>query len=190
MKKITVAAFFALISSVSNLFAQMENIKVDEEVTINQLYAGALSWNSFSIDSLSAVNTTNFRVGALATWRPSSFFAIKAMSVYDRSNKTAWAMNQYAVVINPTKALTISLGNMGTLVTEQRPLPTSAGGQFETWTESKIPGMALCAKASYKVDDNMTIGAGVAQRNGMAEYQIKIGYKKIVASAFYNEGDK
>jgi len=188
MKKIIVAAFFAFISVTA--FAQIENIKIDNEVTINQLYAGALSWNSFSVDSLSATNTTNVRIGALATWRPSAFFAVKAMTVYDRSNKVDWAMNQYSVILNPAKALTLTLGNMGTLVTEQRPLPTSAGGQFETWTESKIPGMALCAKASYKATNDLTIGAAVAKRNGQPEYQAKVGYKKIVASAFYNEGDK
>jgi len=79
---------------------------------------------------------------------------------------------------------------LGTLSTENRPLPTSATGQFETWSESQIPGGSLNAKIKY-VGKNFQAGAGVGIRKNKLEYHAMIGIKdKIKFTAWhstYNE---
>ncbi len=187
MKKILF--IFALMFISSNVsFAQIENIKVSETVTVNQIYAGILSWSAFSIDSLHYNYAAEVRVGGAVTWRPSNWFAVKSMAMFQAEiNNKSRVMNQVTVIINPVKALTISFGNTGTLVTEQRPYPVTGAGQFETWTQAQIPGMALCAKASWQISKDWSIGAGIAERNEHAEYQANIRFKKVTVSAFYDE---
>jgi len=189
MKKILFVLFCALISANASL-AQIENIRVSDAINVDQLYAGALSWTSFKIDSLDQTSTTNFRVGALTTWRPASYLALQGMTIYDRSNNTDWAMNQFSIIVNPTKALKITAGNTGTLITEQRPLPTSAAGQFETWAQAQIPGGALCAKASYQINSNYLVGAGITAYYDQPRYEAKVAYKKLVLSGYYEEYSK
>ncbi|MCX6798152.1 MAG: hypothetical protein NTX66_03015 [Candidatus Falkowbacteria bacterium] len=184
-----VTILFGLVSS--NLFAQIENIPVTKDVTINKLYAGTLGWSNFNIDSLHASNAAVLRFGAVATWRPNDWFALRSLNAFNvETGNGSWSMNQFSAIINPTKKLTVTVGNMCTLVTEQRPSPASAGGQFETWTQSKIPGMALCAKASLAITDKLSAGLGIAGRNSKPEYQANISLGKTTLSAFYDEWNK
>lgn len=172
-------------------FAQIVNIPVTKDVTINKLYAGTLSWTAVSIDSLSAKNTAGLRFGTAATWRPSKYLAMYSMAVFqNETGNQSWSMNQFAVVINPSKKLKVTVGNVCTLVTEQRPSPASGDGQFETWTQSKIPGMAPVAKASFAFNSNIAAGLATAQRCGKPEYQANLVYKKFAISWLYDEWNK
>ena len=173
------------------VFAQVTDIPITDQITLNKVYAGTLSWSTVSIDSLNATNTAGIRFGAQATWRPSQYFAMCSMAAYEgQSGNTSWSMNQFAFIINPTKRLTITSGNVCTLVTEQRPSPITGAGQFETWTQSRIPGMALVAKASYELADKTFVGFAVARRNNKPEYQANFSLRKFTVSAYYDEWNK
>lgn len=191
MKKLMIIV--AIIGWAGASFAQIENIQLSKTVTVDKLYAGMLSGVNFSVDSLHVKTFAGVRLGALVTWRPSKYIAVSSMGVHQlEAGSSSWTTAFFHITVNPIEALTISIGNMGTLATEQRPYPASAGGQFETFTEAQIPGAALCAKASLMVvKDKLSIGAAIAERNGKAEYQLNVSWpKKFTVSAFYDDWNK
>ncbi|MFA5023756.1 MAG: hypothetical protein WC523_02240 [Patescibacteria group bacterium] len=146
-----------------------------------------LSWSNLSIDSLHATCAAGARLAGAAVWQPYNWFALKTVVVFDAEiNNGSWSMSQFSAIFNPVKNVTITIGNMCTLVTEQRPSPASAAGQFETWAMAQIPGIALCAKVSWQIHKNWSIGIGVAQRNDHPEYQANLKFKRAVVSAFYD----
>ena len=164
-------------------------IPVSKTVTVDA-YAGMLGWSTFSIDSLHAKCSANVRLGAIALYQPTKWFTLKGMEAYNiASDGSTWSMQQASAIFTPAKGLNITAGNTCTLVTEQRPSPATSGGQFETFTESKIPGMALCAKAVWDLK-NVSFGAGVADRFNHPEYQLMFRLKFIKLSGFYDECDQ
>ena len=91
------------------------------------------------------------------------------------------------MTVNPSKKLTLQIGSMASLPTEQRPHPVSGNGQFETWSESQIPGGGLGAKLRYQFNSNFQLAGGVVVCKGLPEYSGKITYKKVQLSAWYSE---
>lgn len=191
MKRVIVAivVIVSLACITGSSFAQI-SVPVSKTVTVNP-YVGILSWSAFSVDSLHASHEAGIRFGAIAVWRPTNWFAVKGTAVYNlATGNNSWSMNQMSAIFNPVKSVTITVGNMATLVTEQRPSPATADGQFETFTEAQIPGMALCAKAVWDVTENVSFGGAVASRNDKPEYQAMFRWKDIKLSGLYSEWDK
>lgn len=189
MKKLAVILFLLSGTMIAN--AQIEDVKISKTVTANQIYAGILSWTSASIDSLHVAGYSNFRLGGAVTWRPYKGIAVKSMAMMEvGTGNNSWAMNQFSLIINPWEKLKITVGNQGTLVTEQRPYPVTAGGQFETKTESWVPGSAPSAKASLAISKNFSTGAAIAYRNNQPEYQAMVGFKSFKLSGLYRGRDQ
>ncbi len=191
MKKIVI--LLVILGWAGGSFAQIKDIPVTKTVMVDKLYAGMLSGVNFSVDSLHADAFAGVRLGSSVSWKPSKYISVSAMGMYQlETNNASWTKELFWVTVNPLENLTFSFGQMGTLVTEQRPYPVSAGGQFETFTEAQIPGAALCAKVNWlAIKDKLSVGAGIAERNGKPEYQISISWpKKLTVSAFYDEWNK
>lgn len=187
MKKIVLIAIVCLFTFVVRTAAQI-TIPVSKTITVDA-YAGMLGWSAFSIDSLHASCYANVRLGAVAVYRPAKWFALRGMEAYNiAADGSTWSMQQAAVIFTPTNGLNITTGNTATLVTEQRPSPATSSGQFETFTESKIPGMALNVKAVWDLK-NVSFGAGVADRLNNPEYQLMFRFKNIKLSGFYDVCD-
>ena len=179
------------ISSVS--FGQITNIYItkDSSIVIDRVYAGMLSGTEFSVDSLSASSFVNLRFGAMVTYKPAKWIAFRTWGMYQaETNNKSWKMQQFWTKITPTKKLSIEVGSMATLITEQRPHPVSGNGQFETFTEAQIPGMALNAKVKYDVTSTFQLAGGIALRNKLPEYSGRITYKRLQVSGFYSEYNK
>ena len=173
--------------------AQIESIKLttDSTVTIDKLYAGILSGTLFSADSLYASNFANVRFGAMATYQPAKWFAVKTWAIYQAETKTTpWHMQQFWFKVMPTKKLSLEIGNMATLPTEQRPHPVSGNGQFETFSEAQIVGMALNAKVKYAFTPDFKAGAGIAIRKDKPEYSGMLSYKTVKLSSWYSQYNK
>ncbi|MEI7564037.1 MAG: hypothetical protein WCJ39_10875, partial [bacterium] len=192
MKKLLcIIGIVACIATSSN--AQMTDIYVtkDSTVVVNKLYAGSLSGSSFSTDSLHASSFSNVRFGAMATYQPTKWFAVKTLTMYQAETKIAsWHIQQFWLKFTPTKKLSIEAGNMATLPTEQRPNPVSAGGQFETFSEGQIVGMTLNAKVQYAFSSDFKAGAGIAARNNKPEYSGMLSYKTVKLSGWYSQYNK
>jgi hypothetical protein len=191
MKKlITIVALVAISMSVT---AQITNIKMtdDSSVVIDKLYVGMLSGTNFTTDSLHANGFTGVRIGAMGTYSPISWLALKGwgMIQFDGDAKPS-TLQQFWVKMTPIHKLSLEFGSMATLATEQRPHPVSGNGQFETWTESQICGMAINAKLKYDITKDFQLAGGIAVRNDKPEYSAKITYKKVQLSSWYSEYNK
>lgn len=186
MKKIIMIAVVVLVF-IESSFAQIK-FRVNEEVNIEKLYVGMLAGPQFSIDSLSVRNYGTIRFGAMGTYQPYKWFALKSFAMYQfEPGNEEQKMVQFWAKITPCEKLSIEFGNMATLVTEQRPHPVSGDGQFETSSEAQIPGMAMNAKAKFEVNSNIKAGIGVAVRNNKPEYSAMVEYKKIKISGWSAE---
>lgn len=192
MKKIMII-IVAIMAISTVAFSQITNVYItkDSSVVIDKVYAGVLSGTMFSTDSLHASGFTGVRFGAMASYQPAKWIAFKTWAMYQaETGSSSWSLQQFWMKLTPTQKLSIEVGSMGTLVTEQRPHPVSGNGQFETWSEASIPGMALNAKVKYDFTSNFQLAGGVALRNNLPEYSGRITYKKVQVSAWYSEWNK
>jgi hypothetical protein len=159
----------------------------DSTLVINNLYAGTLSGTCFSVDSLSASMFVNIRFGAMMTYSPVKWFSVKTWAMYHAdAGEKSWNLQQYWIKLMPVKKLSLEIGSMATLVTEQRPLPITGNGHFETWTEAQIPGMALNTKLKYQFTKNFQLAGGVAVRNKIPEYSGRITFGGVKVSGWYS----
>ena len=190
MRSLTQSIFVAILLCCSmTISAQMENIYLtkDSNLVVDKLYAGMLGGTFFSTDSLYYDKFISMRAGAMVTYKFNKYVELKSFGVYDITNTNTFFTHQYWVKILPSKKFNIQIGNMATLMTEQRPHPASGAGQFETWTESQMPGQALNVKVHYLPTKDIDIGAGVAYRNHGEEYNLMVKYGPVKISGIYEE---
>lgn len=167
-------------------FCQIENIKINDEITVNKVYAGMLSGTMFSLDSLSSSSFVNIRMGSEMTYKPSQFISLHAWGIY-QSDATNWYATSFWTKINPSKKWDIQFGKLATLATLHRPHPVTSGGQFETWTQSQSPSGSLGVKTNYSFGEKITIGAGIFQRNKQAEYQLDLTIASLKITGYYTK---
>jgi hypothetical protein len=171
-------------------FAQITGIKVSEDVTIDRIYAGSLSGTMFHTDSLYATGFTGFRVGAMGTYSPAKWVSFSSWAIVQvDAGATPFSLQQFYVTVKPTQKLSIQIGSMASIPTEQRPHPVSGNGQFETWSEASIPGGGLGIKAKYQFTSDFQLAGGVVIRKGLPEYSGRITYKKVQLSAWHSVCD-
>ncbi len=173
-------------------YAQLENIKMtsDSSLVVEKVYGGMLGISKFSTDSIHVSNYGNVRFGAAIHWNITKWLMLNACSMYQLETDQSWGLNQFFLKIAPCKRWSLQIGQMATLSSQQRPHPVSAGGQFETWTESQIPGSGLGAKTTYAPNDNLSFGLGVVARRQYPEYHANISYKKLTVSGYYGVQDE
>lgn len=193
MKKSFLVMFILSFLVIFKTYSQIENIKIknDSSVVINNAYIGLLNTSAFQANKgeMTSENFYSFRVGAMVTWQTFSFMKVKTFAVYNNADGNGSAINSASVKFHTNKErLGLELGKMSTLATESRPLPPTAGGHFETWTESMIPGSAFGLKATYKFSgfmDGCMIGAGVGQRENRPEYHLRFSSRVFDVSTYY-----
>lgn len=157
--------------------AQIQNITCadDSSLVINNVYLGILNSINFSTEEMTFTAPYNLQAAAMVTWHASKWADFKTFAVYNRANNTDAVNNQFYVNLHH-KNWSLDFGKMATPATEIRPLPPTAAGHFETWTESQMPGSALGVKAGYKTNFG-SIKVGVASRNKKAEFSAHLATK-------------
>ena len=188
MKKFVFLSVLFFVLSEAN--AQIENIKIpgDSTIVINDAYAGILASSIFSNDNLSFSRCSNLRAAFKATYSPTKFLSFISTESYqiDENSKNL-VINQFWLKLS-VKSISFETGLMPALATESRPVPATANGQFETYTESTIPGLELGAKVKYNFNENKNyIGLGVSRRNNEPEYHLRYSSQLIKASVYYSE---
>ena len=184
MCSLSVIVMLTIVSLTS--FAQIENIKLSDDITINSVYIGALGGTKFSTDSLYANGFTSFRIGAIGTYQPVKWFSINTYGMAHMEPDTIFSLQGFSVKLVPFKKFSIEMGSTATIPTEQRPHPVG-GGHFETGGEGTIPGGAINIKAKYEFNSDFKIGTGVALRNDKPEYSGMVYYKSLKLSGWYSE---
>ncbi|HNX10848.1 MAG TPA: hypothetical protein PKI61_01790, partial [bacterium] len=174
MKKLISIALLVVFSTAA--FSQINDVKLDSNLTINKIYVGILNTTAFNTEAATVTNNFSFRVGTMATWQTTKWMKVKAFATLDYSDGTATPINSFSVKFhNKKEGFGVELGYMATPATESRPLPPSAAGHFETFTEANIPGSALGIKTGVKIGKTTTLSAGVCARNKEAEYHLRFG---------------
>ncbi len=188
MKKLLVIVSLVIISFASS--AQITGIVItkDSSIVIDRIYAGSLSGTMFHTDSIYTDGFTGVRFGAMATYKPLDWLSFSSWAMVQiDGGASPWSLQQFYTTISPSKKLTLQIGSMASLPTEQRPHPVSGNGQFETWSESQIPGGGLGAKVRYQFNTDFQLAGGVVVCKGLPEYSGKITYKKLQVSGWYSE---
>ena len=117
MKKVLISALLSVLSLMG--FSQIKDVKINDEVTVNHIYAGAISGTYFSVDSLKTTNFVNLRFGAMGTYKPAKWISFRAFGMYSMQTKTdPFSITQFWLKLTPTKKLSLELGNTATLPTE------------------------------------------------------------------------
>lgn len=189
MKKLIISIVAVMAITLSS-FAQITNIYVDKDSTVrvDKLYAGVLAGGQFRTDTTSNDAFVSVRVGAMATWQPTKWFAVRSAGAYQFDLSNSFTCQAFWFQFNASSKITISTGYMATLATEQRPHPVSGDGQFETFSEAQIPGGAYNIKVSADLG-KFGFGACVAYRNRL-EYQAMFRYNWMKISSWYGSDQK
>lgn len=165
------------------LIAQVNLQPEDSTITIDAVYLGIYSENYFSLDSLNSQSGASFWGGAMASYRLTDYFSLTGSQVYGSSDKgETFGISRFFTKVK-FASLTLETGLLISLATESRPSPL-ATGQFETWTESRIPGGGLGAKVKYHFQDSY-LGLGVIDRKNLPEYHARFSSPHLKISVYY-----
>lgn len=174
---------------VTSTFGQIEHITIssDSSIIIDKVYAGMLSSTAFNTKNVATSSAGTFRVGVMASWKCSPYLTFHSFGMFETDLKQPWGIQQFYLNYEPTNHWIVTVGQSATISTEQRPHPVSGAGQFETWTQSRIPGGAPGIKIKYR--GNVSVGAGIAARNGFPEYHASVSKGSHTLSGYYLQSD-
>jgi hypothetical protein len=173
------------------VFGQLENVACssDSSIVIERVYIGSLGNINVGSD-LESESGHSLRFGVQAYWTLSPILKIKAYSVYDRAYGEDIVINNFSLRAQKNGFFG-EIGRMATPSTELRPLPPTADAQFETWTQSRLPGGSVGIKGGYVFAKDQVITLGLHERNGQAEYGARLQINKFnLAAAYETAGDK
>lgn len=182
------ACIFVAKAQITNLYLFKKNGNIiDSSLVVNDIYFGSLSGTNFSVKNFDVSTFSNIRVGAMLTYNPTKWFSVKTMGCYQTgSDGLHLAIPSFSFKVKPFKKFDIEFGSVATIPTEQRPLPATGNGHFETWSESQIPGGALNAKIKFQMTKNLETAGGIAYRDNLLEYSGRIVFKQIKLSGWYS----
>ncbi len=150
------------------------------------IYAGVLSGPAISKDGTST-GTFYFRTGGTIMWSPVNYLSVFVLAggETDHTNKTT-SFTHLNVRLKPVKSVLITLGKTSSVMTELlRPLPVTGAGQFETWTQSHIPGPAVGGKIAFSPNDKFSLLAGSFWRGKEASSEIGMHYGAFDIAGYY-----
>jgi len=171
--KVVIVCIIAIMGFGAQSFGQMDEnqfsnslpvVTDDNSFVVDNFYLGTLNSVNFSTEKLDEISTYSVRLGAMAHWDITKDITVKSYGAYDRSNGVDCVIGSFSLFLqSKNKKFNLEFGRMATPATEIRPLPPTADGHFETWTEALMPGGAIGAKIGYNTDFG-SIKIGVASR--------------------------
>ncbi len=170
--------------------AQLENVLAspDSTVVLDKVYAGILGATNYDCGNDTTTVYVGFRAGVAAHWDIGKKLTVKTFAAgeYDFVSATSFGLHAIWLQYRPGKKWAIETGKGPTLAAQQhRPHPASAGGQFETWTQAQLPGVAYTLNLKFIPSDKMLFGAGMSVRDNMPEYQVTGTYKRLALTGYY-----
>lgn len=165
-------------------FAQIENFAVssDNSVVIEGVYLGSLANINVNSD-LQHDAGHSLRLGLQGRFEINEMLSVRAYSVYDRSSQDQ-VINNFALRAQQSNVF-IEAGRTSTPATQMRPLPPTAAGHFETYTQSRLPGGSLGVKGGYIFQEDQAITIGVFERNSLPEYGVNLKLNDFQVAAAY-----
>ena len=140
------------------------------------VYAGTLGGPSISLDHAKIGGFITLRAGGDIAWNPIPnirFMMLGAGEINEKGVITPFALAE-AKFFMFKQHLAITVGKIATPMTEIRPLPTTGSGQFESWSEARIPGSAVGGKISYSFQKASITAGGFWRLN---DASVELGFK-------------
>jgi hypothetical protein len=178
MKKIIAFVIAALAITACQPTMAQKKFVVDNDSALDiSVYAGLLNWVEFSTEEISAASKYDVRLGACANWQMNPSFSLHTSTVYGRFGGEEITTNNFFLKAKTqNQKWSFEAGRMTTAATEVRPAPGTGDGQFETWTQSRLPNSALGAKIGREFKFG-TIKFGVAERDQRPEFSAHFATK-------------
>ncbi len=157
------------------LTAQIENIKVGENTTINKLYTGLYAKTLIPIDSLEWSNDVSYRLGVLATHRLNKTFAISTQGAFQiESGSDFTSIADFELVTTVTDNWQIRLGSLTTPITFIRPNPITWQSQSETYAQTRILVQRPGVLSTYTFNKDWTVTYGVHNQNDQWAHHMRL----------------
>lgn len=174
MKKIlTIILFVVLV-----LFTKAQ-LTVDSSKNFKaEVYAGVLVGPSINVKDSAKVSVfATLRAGGNIYWTPQRWFLLTGIASVEFNEKpTALVLYLVAARFKFHKQFFLTVGKIGSPMTEMRPFPNTMGGQFEPWTKRQIPGAAFGGKATFIINEKSSVVAGGFLR-GYGDASVELGAK-------------
>ncbi len=165
--------------------AQIEYTDTQKHVACT-VYAGILAGPKVVAENGSTAAFYSLRAGGTIAWTPKRWITLFGLGGGETSQTdTTVPFALFGLKLRPTNNITLTTGKVASPMTEFRPLPTTAGGQFEPWTKSHILGSALGAKVCYAPTQKLAFTVGSFWRNTETSYEAKIQYGPVAFGGYY-----
>ena len=173
-----------------NAWAQIQDIPIGKEVTMDRLYAGLLANTPFLERNEAYRHASSLQMGArIHFWLIPKKLRIRSFGVVKLvQEQPSKFFRSYEAIFTPHENLAVHMGSMATPTTELRPNPTTWQSQVETNAERTILGGRPGIKVQYRFVNNLRISYGLHNHNGLAAQHLKISYKNLSVSN-YLEGN-
>ena len=151
-------------------------------------YAGVLIGPRIGVDSGKVSAFGTLRIGANVYWAPQtakwfSLFGVGAMEVDQLRNITPLYLIGAKFTLHKNVVLTV--GKIGTPMTELRPLPNTSAGQFEPWSKRQILPSAIGGKTTFIINSNSSIVVGGFWRSTDASVELGAKTRFVQLDAYY-----
>ncbi len=181
MKKIKMLVVLIAVSIIAN--AQNDSL-----VKIKTLYAGALMGSKCDADTFKVSKWASLRVGGWVTADLSQKFDIQSWGIlHQEVGASPYALATLWADYKPRENFKISFGNLPTPVAELRPHPVSGDGQFETWTEALLPGVATGIKFGYVTGKFEAKAGGFVRNDGEKLFSVKVAQGPIALAGYVGD---
>lgn len=178
---------------VGSVSGQITNIVAtdDSSFVLERVYAGALEINSFSVDSLDHKGTVILRVGAAARLQLAKGLSLRTFFAQgSNSDGKGPTIANIFFRYEPGKRWRFLFGRgpqAGTFL--HSPHPVSAEGQFETFSQSRIPPAAIGCLAMVTLGKTEWFASTGFNRSSR-EYHLGLRVSKVSVSSWYNDSGR
>ncbi len=183
MKKI-----ISLISCVLLVLVTSAQLVVDSSRTFKaEVYAGILTGPHVTVkDSAKVAAFVTVRAGGNIYWTPQPWFLLTGIAAAEINEKASVSLFYLVGArFKLHKHVFITVGKLGTPMTELRPLPNTSGGQFEPWTKRQILPSAFGGKLTVLLNANSSVVAGGFWRDNDASVELGAKTKFVQLGGYY-----
>ncbi|WP_394746915.1 hypothetical protein [Spongiimicrobium salis] len=176
--------------STSDGRAQIENLPISSELTMDKLYAGVVAYTTLSEQHRGRYHRNSIQIGArLTSWLVPKTWKIRTSVVLKGEEKQMLkSIRSYEIIFTPGENVKIALGAMATPTTELRPSPLIGQSQVETNAESNILGGRAGVKVDY-IFHKLKLSYGIHKHENKLGQHLKMTYNDFALASFIEDGN-
>ena len=171
--------------------AQIENLPISEEVTLDKVYLGLLTSTQMDLKEwdhaggLSLQAGTRIRLVLIPRRLHARSFGVLKIG----DDGTIQRFTNFEGILTPANKLTVHVGVMATPTTELRPNPSTWQSQVETHAESTLPGGRPGARIKYALSKHLGFAYGIHHQQDRLTHHLQWKMKHLKVSGYWNKED-